>query len=232
MDGAFLEWALEAFSGYGAAEELSEGPSCGLSAVAHRQSRRILYKVLDHAPTQDDLKAFLGRLKTALDDRALALKGSTTDGSVLYPEPSRAVFGEVPQQLCPFPVIKDLVNGGWKAVAAERERLAKSTPKLKRGRPASKDKEARRLARPRKRMRQKSSDVFPHRVLFGKRRLTPSARKPLLPITRGLPHLRKLRELMEHRYGLFDRRCRTQTALDKLRKRRQWVQRFPWMGDT
>ena len=37
---------------------------------------------------------------------------------------------------------------------------------------------------------------------------------------------------MEHIYALFDRRCRTQTALGKLRKLRQWVKRFTWIGDT
>ncbi len=33
MDGAFLDWALESFSGYVAADELYEGPYCVLSAV-------------------------------------------------------------------------------------------------------------------------------------------------------------------------------------------------------
>lgn len=51
-------------------------------------------------------------------------------------------------------------------------------------------------------------------------------------ITRGLPPLRKLREIMEHIYALVDRRCRTQTALGKLQKLRHWVQRFRWIGDT
>ena len=37
---------------------------------------------------------------------------------------------------------------------------------------------------------------------------------------------------MEHVYALFDRRCRTQTALGKLKKLRQWVNRFTWIGDT
>jgi hypothetical protein len=37
---------------------------------------------------------------------------------------------------------------------------------------------------------------------------------------------------MEHIYALFDRRCRTQTALDKFKKLRHWVQRFKWIGDT
>lgn len=37
---------------------------------------------------------------------------------------------------------------------------------------------------------------------------------------------------MEHSSAVFDRRCRMQTALEKLRKRRQWVKRFKWIGDT
>jgi len=69
MGGAFLEWALEAFSGYAAVDELYEGPYCVLSAVDNRQCKRVLYEVLDHDPTHDDIAAFLGRLKTALDDR-------------------------------------------------------------------------------------------------------------------------------------------------------------------
>ena len=232
MGGAFLDWALEAFSGYVAADELYEGPYCVLSAVDNRQYKRILYAVLDHDPNHDDIEAFLGRLKTALDERNLTLKGITTDGSALYPDPLRQVFGDVPHQLCTFHVIKELTKGILKAVAKERERLAKFKPKLKRGRPSSKDKEARRLARKSKCIGQKISDVFQDRFLFVKRHLKPSERKRLWYITRGLPQLRKLREIMEHVYALFDRRCRTQTALGKLQKLRQWVKRFKWIGDT
>src|SRR5713101_8047002 len=162
----------------------------------------------------------------------LALKGITTDGSTLYPEPIRAVFGEVPHQLCTFHIIAALVKGVLRAVASERERLAKSKPKLKRGRPSSKDKAARRLVRKSKLIQQKISDLFQDRFLFVKRQLTQSERKRFMHSTRGLPQLRKLREIMEHLYALFDRRCRTQTALGKLRKLRQWVKRFTWIGDT
>src|SRR5437762_9710852 len=105
MGGAFLEWALEAFSGYAAVDELYEGPYCVLSAVDNRHYKRVLYEVLDHDATHMDIEAFLGRLKTALDARGLALKGITTDGSALYPEPIRIVFGDVPHQLCTFHVI-------------------------------------------------------------------------------------------------------------------------------
>jgi hypothetical protein len=232
MDGPFLDWALEAFSGYVAADELYEGPYCVLSAVDNRHYKRILYQVLDHDPNHDDIKAFLRRLKEALDARALALKGITTDGSALYPEPIRTVFGEVAHQICTFHVLKELTQGILSAVAAERNRLAKSKPKLKRGRPASKDKVARRLARQSKQIQEKIRGLFQERFLFVKRCLKPSERKRLVHITRGLPQLRKLREIMEHIYALFDRRCRTQTALGKLQKLRQWVNRFTWIGET
>jgi hypothetical protein len=232
MGGAFLEWALERFAGYAAVDELYEGRYCVLSAVDNRQCKRVLYEVLDHDPSHDDIDAFLERLKTALDERGLELKGITTDGSNLYPEPIRKVFGDVPHQLGTFHVIKELTQGGLQAVAKERKRLAKSKPKLKRGRPSSKDKEARRRARTSKAIQHKISDVFQDRYLFVKRRLKPSERKRLMHITRGLPHLRKLREIMDHMYALFDRRCRTQTALGKLKKLRQWVSRFKWIGET
>ena len=232
MSGAFLDWALEAFSGYVAVDELYEGPYCVLSAVDNRQYKRMQYEVLDHDPSHDDITAFLLRFKTALDERELKLQGITTDGSALYPEPIREVFGEVPHQLCTFHVIAELTKGVLRAVASERERLAKSKPTLKRGRPSSTDKATRRLARKSKAIQQKISDLFQDRFLFVTRRLTRSERNRLLHITRGLPQLRKLREIMEHIYALFDRRCRTQTALGKLRKLRQWVRRFTWIGDT
>jgi hypothetical protein len=232
MDSAFLDWALASFSGYVAADELYEGPYCVLSVVDNRQYKRILYAVLDHDPTHPDITTFLGRLKTALTERNLVLQGITTDGSPLYPEPIRMVFGAVAHQICTFHILKELTQGILRAVAAERRRLANTKPKLKRGRPSSKDKTARRLVRKSKQMQEKISALFQGRFLFVKRRLTPREHRQLLSSTRGLPQLRKLREIMEHIYALFDRRCRTQTALEKLRKLRQWVKRFKWIGDT
>ena len=92
MDTDFLDWALADFSGYVAADELYDGPFCILSAVDNRRYKRILYDVLDHDPTHDDIRAFLGRLKTALTARDLTLCGITTDGSALYPAPLAEVF--------------------------------------------------------------------------------------------------------------------------------------------
>jgi len=227
-----LEWALEAFSGSAAVDELYEGPYCVLSAVDNRPYKRVLYEVLDHDATHTDIEAFLGRLKTALDARVWRSRASRPMAQPCILSRSASFFGDVPHQLCPFHMIKDLTKGVLKAVAKERERLARSKPKLKRGRPSSKEKEARRRARTSKSIQQKISDLFQDRSLFVKRRVKASERKRLMDITRGLPHLRKLREIMEHMYALFDRRCRTQKALDKLEKLRQWVKRFTWIGDT
>src|SRR5215813_3418928 len=66
MDTTCLDWAWTAFSGYGAAAELSDGPFCILSAVDNRRYKRLLSAVLEHAPTHEDIRAFLGRLNTAL----------------------------------------------------------------------------------------------------------------------------------------------------------------------
>src|SRR5688572_3937212 len=228
----FLDWALADFSGYVAADERYDGPFCILSAVDNRCYKRILYDVLDHDPTHDDIRAFLGRIKSVLQARDLTLRGITTDGSPLYPEPLAELFNGVSHQICQFHVIQELTQGVLQAVAKERERLAQSKPKLKRGRPSSKDKAARRAARKSKAIQEKIRDLFQDRFLFVKHRLKPSERKRLLFITRGLPQLRKLRELMEQVYALFDRRCRTQTALDKLTKLRCRLSRFKYLGET
>src|SRR5262252_1847181 len=105
MDTEFLNWALADFSGYVAADELYDGPFCMLSVVDNRRYKRLLYEVLDHDPTHDDMRAFLGRLKTALVARGLTLCGVTTDGSALYPEPLGEVFGKVRHQICQCDVI-------------------------------------------------------------------------------------------------------------------------------
>ena len=128
MGTAFLDWALADFSGYVAVDELYDGPFCVLSAVDNRHYKRLLYDVLDHNPNHDDIRAFLGRLKSVLDVRDLTLRGVTTDGSHLYPDPLRDVFGEVPHQICEFHVVKEIVKAVLSAVASERKGLAAKQP--------------------------------------------------------------------------------------------------------
>jgi Transposase len=230
MDTDFLDWALAAFSGYVAADELYDGPFCILSAVDNRCYKRILYDVLDHDPTHEDIRAFLGRLKTALAARDLTLLGITTDGSPLYPTPLAEVFRGVPHQLCQFHVVQDIVKAVVKAVSSERKRLAAQQPKVPRGRPSTKA--AKQAARTTKRLDVQRAALFTYRYLFVQRHLSKTERKPLWRITRGLPQLQKLRAIMEQVYALFDRRCRTQTALAKLTTLRRRVQRFKALGDT
>jgi hypothetical protein len=230
MDTDFLDWALADFSGYVAVDELYDGPFCILSAVDNRRYKRILYDVLDHDPNHDDIRAFLRRLHTALAARDLTLRGMTTDGSPLYPTPLAEVFSRVPHQLCQFHVVQDIVKAVVKAVSSERKRLAAQQPKLPRGRPSTKA--AKQTARTKKRRAAQGAALFASRYLFVKRHLNKTERKTLWRVSRGLPQLQAMRAIMEQVYALFDRRCRTQTALDKLATLRRRVQRFKVLGDT
>ncbi len=230
MDTDFLDWALADFSGYVAADELYDGPFCILSVVDNRCYKRLLYEVLDHDPTHEDIRVFLGRLKTALAARSLTLCGVTTDGSALYPAPLREVFGKVPHQICQFHIVAEVVKAVLGAVASARKGLAATQPKLPRGRPRTQAAKA--AARTKKRLAAQGAALFSSRYLFVQRHLTKTERKTLWRVSRGVPQLRMLRAIIEQVYALFDRRCRTQTALAKLAKLRRHVQRFTILGDT
>ena len=224
----YLDWGLADFSGYIATDELYDGPFCVLSIVDNRTFKRLLYQVLDHDPDHADITAFFHRFRMALRLRSLALQGVTTDASPLYPEPLRAVFGNVPHQICEFHIIKELTKAILRAVAKVRKKLGERKLTAKRGRPAAP--KAKRAARKQERLKQKIGDLFEHRHLFVQHDLTPAEQRTLQKITRGLPHLRTLRDVMEEVYRLFDRRCRTDTALAKLAKLRQRVRRFKQVG--
>lgn len=220
---------LADFSGYIAADELYDGPFCVLSIVDNRTFRRILYDVLDHDPTGDDIRRFFRRFKAILESRDLRLAGITTDASQLYPTPIAEVFGEVRHQICEFHTVAELTKAVLRAVAKVRKTMAASIPKLGRGRPT---RHTRKVARRRQAISQRISDLFDHRHLFVQHGLTAAEKKTLPRITRGLPHLRTLREIMNEVYRLFDRRCRTDTALAKLAKLRSRVRRLKAVGRT
>lgn len=226
----YLHEALANFSGYIAADELYDGPFCVLSIVDNHNFRRLFHEVLDHDPTREDIRRFLQRFKAELDARGLVLLGITTDGSPLYPEPIAGVFGDVPHQVCEFHVIKEINKAIIKAVARVRSALKARLPMLKRGRPSSKA--ARKAARKKRRLQAKVADLFEHRHLFVKRSLSAKEKKLLQRITRSLPHLRVLRAVMAEAYRLFDRRCRTETALGKLARLRRRVRRFKTLVTT
>jgi hypothetical protein len=219
---------LADFSGYIAADELYDGPYCILSIVDNRTFRRICYQVLDHDPTHEDIRAFFRKFQGFLQQRGLTLRGITTDASPLYPLPIAEIFDPKLHQVCEFHTIAELTKAILRALAQERKKLTAQQPKLPRGKPS---KANQRLAKKRKRLQAKLRALFDGRFLFVRHHLTQAERKTLRHITRGLPHLRALREIMDEIYRLFDRRCRTDTALAKLAKLRQRVRRFRKIGD-
>ena len=218
------------FSGYIAADELYDGPFCVLFIVDNHNFKRLIYEVLDHDPTHEDITRFFRRFRKELDARDLTLLGVTTDGSALYPQPLTDVFGKVPHQICEFHVLKEINREILKALAQVRRELKNKQPKLKRGRPSSKS--AKRAARKKKRLQRKTTDLFANRYLFVKHSLTPREKGIFRRITRGFPQLRKLRSIVDEVYRLFDRRCRSETALEKLARLRRRVRRFKALGQT
>jgi hypothetical protein len=221
---------LADFSGYIAVDELYDGPFCVLSIVDNHNFKRLIYEVLDHDPSHKDITRFFRRFDHELKKRDLTLLGVTTDGSPLYPEPLAEIFPGVAHQVCEFHVLKEINREILKALTQVRRELKKKLPKLKRGRPSSKA--ARKTARRKKKLQDKIADLFNHRHLFVKHSLTPGEKKIFRRITRGWPHLRKLRLIMAQIYRLFDRRCRTETALEKLAQLRRRVRRFKTLGQS
>jgi hypothetical protein len=219
----YLDKALTDFSGYLAADELYDGPYCVLSIVDNHNFKRLVYEVLDHDPTAEDITRFFQRFADILNARGLTLRGITTDGSPLYPPAIAQVFGPIPHQVCEFHILAELTKAILHAVAKVRRQLKATLPKIGRGRPSRAN---RKLAARKKRIQRKITDLFEHRHLFVRHHLTAAQQKTLRRITRGQPALRTLRQIMDQAYRLFDRRCRMETALAKLARLRQRVARF------
>jgi len=201
-----------------------------LSIVDNRVFKRLAYEVLDHDPTQEDIRGFFTRFRDVLAARGLVVLGITTDGSQLYPGPILEVFGPTPHQVCEFHVIAELTRAVLGAVAKVRKRLKASMPPLGRGRPSTRAQ--RRLALRRKRLDEKITDLFDHRHLFVKHHLTEAETRIVARVSRGQRSLRSLRRIMDEVYRLFDRRCRTETAREKLAVLRRRVRCFKSIGKT
>jgi hypothetical protein len=76
------------------------------------------------------------------------------------------------------------------------------------------------------------AELFEHRYLFVRHHLNPAEQKQLRKLTYGRPELRTLRKIMDEVYRLFDRRCKTRTALKKLQRLRRRVRRFKKLGQA
>jgi hypothetical protein len=225
----YLDWALADFSGYLVLDEMYDGPFCVLSAVDGPNQRRLLYEVLEHDPTHKDIRRFLRQLKAALGARGGQVCGVTTDGSALYPEPMAEVFPAVPHQICEFHILKELIKVVLRVVSRLRQRLAEQAPQLPQGRPPS-DPESQRKAHQAKRIERRVAELFKHRHLFVRHHLSRAQRRRVQQLFRGQRQLRAVRQIMDEVYRLFDRRCRTDTALVKLARLRQKVSRYRCLG--
>lgn len=189
----------------------------------NRRYNRLAFRVLDHAPTQDDVRAFLAEFKGQLDRRGLRVCGITTDGSSLYPQVLKELWPQARHQVCEFHVLKEITTAVLHALAGLRKEMAAQIPKQPRGRP-SKERQGRAWLIARR--KREVAELFEHRYLFVRHHLSPAEQKQLRNLMRGRPQLRALRKIMEEVYRLFDRRCKTQTALKKLRRLRRRVRRF------
>lgn len=195
----------------------------------NRRYHRLAVRVLDHEPTQDDVRAFLVAFKGQLDQRGRTVRGITTDGSALYPPVLKELWPTVPHQSCVFHVLAEITKAVLRALAKLRKQWKAQLPKQRRGRPRKGEQaQARRL----RRRRQRVADLFEHRFLFVQRHLSAAEKRLLKQLTRGQPSLRRLRELMEEVYRLFDRRCKTATALRRLEKLRRRLRRFKRLGQA
>jgi len=148
----------------------------------------------------------------------------------LYPEPIANVFGQVKHQSCQFHVISEIIKDILKVVTQARRQLKRKKIKRPRGRPCGQ--QAKQIARKNQQVQKKIAALFEHRHLFVKHTLTHKEKKILKRITRGFDQLRILRAIMDEVYRLFDRRCRMDTALEKLAKLRRRIRRFGALRDT
>jgi len=225
----YLDEALADFSGYLAIDEVYDGPFCILSVVDNRRYNRLAFRVLDHDPTEEDIREFLSEFKGQLDKRSLVVLGITTDGSALYPKVLKELWPDARHQICEFHVIKEITKAVLHALAKLRKEMVAQIPKQPRGRPS---KERRGQAWLIARRKQEVAKLFEHRYLFVRHHLSAAQKKQLQKLMRGRPQLRGLRKLMDEVYRLFDRRCKTHTALKKLQKLRRRVRRFKTLGKS
>ena len=217
------------FSSYLAIDEVYDGPFCILSVVDNRRYNRVAFRVLEHDPTQEDVLAFLTKFRVQLDKRRLSVLGITTDGSSLYPKVLKKLWPAARHQICEFHVLKEITKTMLHALAKLRKEMAAQVPKQPRGRPRQEHQDqAGLIARQKRRV----AELFEHRHLFVRHHLSAAEHKQLQKLTQGQPELRTLRKIMEEVYRLFDRRCKTLTALKKLQRLRRHVRRFKKLGKS
>jgi hypothetical protein len=196
--------------------------------VDSKRQCRLAYEVLDGNPEKNDIRRFFARVNQMLQSRSLLVSGITTDGSPLYPDVIHDVFPGAEHQVCEFHVIKEITKDVLRALAKVRRAIASRIPKLKRGRPGTRYQKCKALRAAR--LRNQINDLFTHRYLLVQHGLSSRDQQTFRRLSRQHRDIRLLRKLMDQVYSLFDRRCRTDTALAKLASLRAQLQRFQHLG--
>lgn len=162
--------------------------------MANRRYHRLACRVREHAPTEEDVRAFLTEFKAQRDKRHLKVRGVTTDASSLYPKVLKELWPGVPQQVCRFPILKESTKAVLKVLAKLRKEMKEKLPQFHRGPPT---KEQHKLARRCQRRQQRVAAWFKHRHLFGKRPRSRAEKQVLKRLGRGQPPLRAVREIRD-----------------------------------
>ena len=201
-------WVLKDFSGYLCIDEVYDGPYAIYYAVDPVTQKRVAFQISDKASEEETRRFCL-----SLREMGLAVKAVTTDGSHIYPRILAEIFPQAKHQICRFHILKEINLLILSALSQFRRSLPKP-PKRPRGHPRKG--EEKRLT-PEEIL---AEEVWTHRYDWTRRMLSDAERRCLRRIWRGYPVLRAIRDLVDLIHDLFDRRCRMDTALAKLRRLR------------
>ena len=205
-----MEEALTVFSGQIAMDEIYDGGLCQLVATDPIADRQLDYELLDHPATEQDVRAFCERLRSAGFDPKLVV----TDGSKLYPPVVLAVWPNAEHQRCVFHFIKQ-INEELGAAFWAAYGTMPAPPKRKRGRPKKR-------GRPREdgRKRDNREAVKVARYLFLARdtNLTEKQRAKLAAALDLCPPLRVLRRFVLAIHVLFDSTTTTASMANDRRR--------------
>ncbi|MBV8894341.1 MAG: hypothetical protein JO266_20595 [Acidobacteria bacterium] len=141
----------------------------------------------------------------------------------------KELWPQARHQVCEFHILKEITKEILHALAKLRKEMTAQIPKQPRGRPRKENRgQAWLIAWQKKQV----AELFEHRYLFVRHHKSAAQQKQLRQLTYGRPQRRTLRKIMEEVYRLFDRRCKTQTALKKLQRLRRRVRRFKKLGQA
>jgi hypothetical protein len=219
--------ALGRFSGYMTFDELHEGARGRrrvIWVVDNVTFRRLDWHVFERPPKQAQVTWFLRRFASVLKAKGLKLRGVTDDGARTYAGAVARAFGrDVPRQVCRFHVMRLIAAAALNALSMTRKQWARQIgPPMPAGRPPKRRR--RRVARV-KRQRRRLLELFRHRFLLVKKRLTVAEQRTWLRVTRGFRAARRLRRVVQRAWRLFDRRRRRATALRNLTDLRRSLSR-------